>query len=86
MDRESRAKYTRAWCRVDVRQFCRLLLNTELGRYYGKNTEKGIKNNDIDIETLLIDFSDMQSVKNSATEALKRFPKINGIIFYFFTA
>lgn len=43
--------------------------------------EDGMKRDDIDIETLEIDFSDTQSVRNSATEALKRFPKIHGIIF-----
>ena len=42
-------------------------------------SKEGIK--DIDIETLTIDFSDMKSVRNSADESLKRFPKINGIIF-----
>ena len=56
-------------------------LDTKAKYFHNILSEKGIKNNDIDIETLLIDFSDMQSVRNSATEALKRFPKINGIIF-----
>lgn len=45
-------------------------------------SEDGIKKNDIDIETLLIDFSDMQSVRNSTTEALNRFPKINGVMVF----
>ncbi|PNX51413.1 MAG: hypothetical protein BV456_03235 [Thermoplasmata archaeon M8B2D] len=56
-------------------------LETKVKYFYNILSEDGIKKNDIDIETLVIDFSDMQSVRNSATEALKRFPIINGIIF-----
>jgi NAD(P)-dependent dehydrogenase (short-subunit alcohol dehydrogenase family) len=56
-------------------------LETKAKYFHNILSEDGIKDDDIDIETLLIDFSDMQSVRNSATEALKRFPKIHGIIF-----
>ena len=56
-------------------------LETKEKYFYNILSEDGIKKNDIEIETLVIDFSDMQSVRNSATEAMKRFPKINGIIF-----
>ena len=56
-------------------------LETKEKYFYNILSEDGIKKNDIEIETLVIDFSDMQSVRNSAAEAMKRFPKINGIIF-----
>ena len=56
-------------------------LETKEKYFYNILSEDGIKKNDIEIETLVIDFSDMKSVRNSATEAMKRFPKINGIIF-----
>lgn len=35
---------------------------------------------DGDIETLVIDFSDMASVERAAAEALSRFPKIDGLV------
>jgi len=35
---------------------------------------------DTDIATLVIDFSDMESVKLAAKEAMNRFPKIHGLI------
>ncbi len=44
-------------------------------------SENQIKYQDKDIATLVIDFSDMESVKHAATEAMKRFPKIHGLIF-----
>ena len=56
-------------------------LETKAKYFHNILSEDGIKDNDIDIETLTIDFSDMQSVRNSAAEAMKRFPEINGIIF-----
>ena len=56
-------------------------LETKANYFHNILSEDGIKDNDIDIETLVIDFSDMRSVRNSASEALKRFPKIHGIIF-----
>jgi len=36
---------------------------------------------DTDIATLVVDFSDMESVKHAADEAMNRFPKIHGLIF-----
>ena len=33
-----------------------------------------------DIATMVIDFSDMESVRHAATEAMNRFPKIHGLI------
>jgi NAD(P)-dependent dehydrogenase (short-subunit alcohol dehydrogenase family) len=36
---------------------------------------------DTDIATLVVDFSDMESVKHAAEEAMNRFPKIHGLIF-----
>ena len=56
-------------------------LETKVKYFHNILSEDGIKDNDIEIETLVIDFSDMQSVRNSAAEAMKRFPEINGIIF-----
>jgi len=42
--------------------------------------EARIDHEEMDVDTLVIDFSDMESVRNSAAEALERFPKINGLI------
>ena len=36
---------------------------------------------DFDIDTLVVDFADMESVKKAASEALNRYPKIHGLIF-----
>lgn len=35
---------------------------------------------DTDIDTLVVDFADLDSVKQAAAEALSRFPEINGLI------
>jgi len=43
-------------------------------------SEARIDYQDIDIATLVVDFSDMESVKLSAAEAMNRFPMINGLI------
>ena len=43
-------------------------------------SEARIEQQDADIETLAIDFSDMESVRRAAAEALDRFPRINGLI------
>ena len=43
-------------------------------------SKAGIECTDADIATLVIDFSDMESVKLAATEAMNRFPCINGLI------
>jgi NAD(P)-dependent dehydrogenase (short-subunit alcohol dehydrogenase family) len=43
-------------------------------------TEARIDYQDTDIDTLVIDFSDMESVRLAAAEALKRFPTIDGLI------
>ena len=43
-------------------------------------SEEGIEWQDTDIATLVVDFSDMESVRLAATEATKRLPKINGLI------
>ena len=43
-------------------------------------SEEGIEFQDTDITTLVIDFSDMKSVRLAATEAMNRFPKIDGLI------
>jgi len=42
--------------------------------------EEGIECQDTDIATLVVDFSDMESVRLSAKEALNRFPMIHGLI------
>ena len=62
-----------------------------LGRYHEKLkarvnlvqtalSEAQIDYQDTDIAMLVIDFSDMESVKHAATEAMNRFPMINGLI------
>ena len=43
-------------------------------------SEEGIECQDTDIATLVVDFSDMESVRLAATEATKRLPKIHGLI------
>jgi retinol dehydrogenase-12 len=43
-------------------------------------SEAQIEYQDADIATLVIDFSDMESVRIAAAEALNRFPKIHGLI------
>ena len=43
-------------------------------------SEEGNEFQDTDISTLVIDFSDMESVRNSAAEVLDRFPVINGLV------
>ncbi len=42
-------------------------------------SEAGIEHQDTDIATLVVDFSDMESVRRAALEAMDRFPKINGL-------
>ena len=42
--------------------------------------ERGLEYQDTDIATLVIDFSDMASVRRAVAEALRRFPKINGLV------
>ncbi|MFC2062630.1 SDR family NAD(P)-dependent oxidoreductase [Chloroflexota bacterium] len=43
-------------------------------------SETQIECQDTDIATLVIEFSDMESVKHAAAEAMSRFPMINGLI------
>lgn len=43
-------------------------------------SEAGINFEDTDIATLVIDFSDMESVRLAAAEAMNRFPTINGLV------
>jgi len=43
-------------------------------------SEAQIDYQDTDIAMLVVDFSDMESVKHAATEAMNRFPKIHGLI------
>jgi NAD(P)-dependent dehydrogenase (short-subunit alcohol dehydrogenase family) len=42
--------------------------------------EEGIEHQDSDIDKLVVDFSDMEAVRNAAAEALNRFPRIDGIV------
>lgn len=42
--------------------------------------DQGSGSRDIDIDTLVIDFSDMESVRRAADEARNRFPTINGLV------
>jgi NAD(P)-dependent dehydrogenase (short-subunit alcohol dehydrogenase family) len=43
-------------------------------------TEAGVEHQGTDIATLVIDFSDMDSVRAAADEALNRFPVIDGLV------
>jgi NAD(P)-dependent dehydrogenase (short-subunit alcohol dehydrogenase family) len=43
-------------------------------------SEEGIECQDTDIATLVVDFSDMESVRLAAAEAMDRFPMIHGLV------
>ena len=43
-------------------------------------SEKGIWHQESNIDTLVVDFSDMESVRSAAAEALSRFPGIHGLV------
>lgn len=43
-------------------------------------SEAGIEHQEENIESLVIDFSDMQVVRGAAAEALNRFPQIDGLV------
>ncbi len=43
-------------------------------------SEARIESQDTDIATLVVDFTDMESVKLAAAEAMNRFPRIHGLI------
>jgi NAD(P)-dependent dehydrogenase (short-subunit alcohol dehydrogenase family) len=43
-------------------------------------TEAQIEYQDTDIATLVVDFSDMESVRRAAAEAMNRFPRIHGLV------
>jgi len=43
-------------------------------------SEERIEHQDTDIATLVIDFSDMEAVRDAAGEAMNRFAKIDGLV------
>ena len=47
---------------------------------YAKLSEAQIEYQEKDLATLVVDFSDMESVRISAEEAMNRFPVINGLV------
>ena len=47
---------------------------------YVKLSEAQIEYQEKDLATLVVDFSDMESVRRSAEEAMNRFPLINGLV------
>ena len=47
---------------------------------HGALSEAGIEYQDQDINTLVVDFSEMESVRHAAEEAMNRFPVINGLV------
>lgn len=55
-------------------------LDTRVDSICAALSEEGIEYQETDITSLVIEFSDMASVKNSAAEALNRFPVINGLV------
>ncbi len=55
-------------------------LEAEADRVRVALAESRIHFQDTDIDTLVIDFSDMESVRLAAAEAINRFPVINGLI------
>lgn len=55
-------------------------LSAKVDLIHGALPEAPVDDQDKNIDTLVIDFSDMASVRIAATEAMKRFPMINGLI------
>ncbi len=55
-------------------------LESRAGSVRAALSEANIEYLDSDIATLVIDFSDMESVRLAAAEAMKRFPMIHGLI------
>ncbi len=55
-------------------------LKAKVNLIRGALSEARIDCQDKDIDMLVIDFSDMESVRLAATEAINRFPMINGLI------
>lgn len=55
-------------------------LKARAHRIHSELSEAGINYSKNDIETLVIDFSDMNSVRVAAVDAMNRFPEINGLI------
>ena len=55
-------------------------LEAEANSIHKALSEDGIKYQDEDSVTLVADFTDMQSVRDAATEALNRFPMIHGLM------
>jgi NAD(P)-dependent dehydrogenase (short-subunit alcohol dehydrogenase family) len=51
-------------------------LNAKADRILGARTDAGAD----DVATLVVDFSDMESVRSAADEALSRFPTIDGLV------
>jgi NAD(P)-dependent dehydrogenase (short-subunit alcohol dehydrogenase family) len=43
-------------------------------------SEAQIEHQDVDLATLVVDFSDLNSVRQAAAEALERFPEIDGLV------
>lgn len=55
-------------------------LEAEADSIHKALSEDGIKYQDEDIVTLVVDFTDMQAVRDAATDALNRFPMIHGLM------
>ena len=55
-------------------------LKTRMNLVRSALSEAQIDYQDTDIAMLVVDFSDMESVKHAAAEAMNRFPMINGLI------
>jgi NAD(P)-dependent dehydrogenase (short-subunit alcohol dehydrogenase family) len=58
----------------------RITLETKADSIRNRLSESGIDCENGDITTLVVDFSDMESVKSAAMEAMDRFPEIHGLI------
>jgi NAD(P)-dependent dehydrogenase (short-subunit alcohol dehydrogenase family) len=55
-------------------------LDTEADSIRAALSEAHIESQESDIAALVVDFSDMDSVRQAAAEALQRFPNINGLV------
>lgn len=55
-------------------------LKTRADKIRAALSKAGIEHQETDIATLAVDLSDMDSVRHAATEALHRFPRIDGLI------
>jgi NAD(P)-dependent dehydrogenase (short-subunit alcohol dehydrogenase family) len=55
-------------------------LDARAERVRGELAEAGLPSGNVEIETLVVDLADVESVRSAAAEALDRFPAIDGLV------